>query len=63
MFFKIGAHENFAIFTGKHLCWSLFLIKLQAFSCGYCEVLGTVFFIEHLLWLLLKVKLFFLEIS
>ena len=21
--------RNFAIFTGKHLCWSLFLIKLQ----------------------------------
>ena len=28
---KIGALKNFAIFTGKHLCWSLFLIKLQAF--------------------------------
>ena len=24
--------ENFAIFTGKQLCWSLFLIKLQAFK-------------------------------
>ena len=23
--------KNFAIFTGKHLCWSLFLINLQAF--------------------------------
>ena len=23
--------KNFAIFTGKHLCWSLFLTKLQAF--------------------------------
>ena len=29
MFFKIGVFENFAIFTGKHLCWSLFLINLQ----------------------------------
>ena len=28
MFFKIGLLKNFAIFTGKHLCWSL-LIKLQ----------------------------------
>ena len=28
MFFKISVLENFAIFTGKHLCWSLFLIKL-----------------------------------
>ena len=23
--------ENFAIFTGKRLCWSLFFIKFQAF--------------------------------
>ena len=23
--------KSFAIFTGKHLCWSLFLIKLHAF--------------------------------
>ena len=23
--------RNFSIFTGKHLCWSLFLIKLQAY--------------------------------
>ena len=30
IFFKIGALKKFAIFTGKHLCWSLFLIKLQA---------------------------------
>ena len=22
--------KNFVIFTGKHLCWSLFLINLQA---------------------------------
>ena len=24
MFFKISVPENFTIFTGKHLCWSLF---------------------------------------
>ena len=24
MFFKIGVLKNFAIYTGKHLCWSLF---------------------------------------
>ena len=29
MFFKIGVLQNFAIFTGKHLCWSIFLINLQ----------------------------------
>ena len=41
MFFKIGVLKNFTIFTGKHLCWSLFLIKLQAFrlfSCEYCKI-------------------------
>ena len=30
MFFKIDVLKNFVIFTGKHLCWSYFLIKLQA---------------------------------
>ena len=25
-----SALKNFAKFTGKHMCWSLFLIKLQA---------------------------------
>ena len=29
-FLKIGVLKNFAKFTGKHLCWSLFLIKFQA---------------------------------
>ena len=29
MFFKIGVLKIFAIFTEKHLCWSLFLIMLQ----------------------------------
>ena len=28
MFFKIGVLRNFALFTRKHLCWSLFLSKL-----------------------------------
>ena len=31
MFFKIGVLKNVAIFTGKNLCWSFFLIKLQTF--------------------------------
>ena len=29
MFFKKDVLKNFANFTGKHLCWSLFLIKLK----------------------------------
>ena len=28
MFFKMGVLKNFADFTGKHFCWSLFLIKV-----------------------------------
>ena len=31
VFCKKGVLKNFAVFTGKHLCWSLFLIELQAF--------------------------------
>ena len=58
MFFKIGVFKNFAIFKGKHLCRSLFLIKLQpwrpatllkrdstqVFSCEYCEIFKNTFF-------------------
>ena len=48
---KVGFLKNFAIFTGNHLCWSLFLIKLQVcrpatflkqvFSYEYCKILKT----------------------
>ena len=27
-----GALRNFAYFTGKHRCWSLFWIKMQAIA-------------------------------
>ena len=55
MFFEINSIKNFAIFTGKHLCWGLFSIKLQAFrpatflkrdtgvSCGYRELYKNMF--------------------
>ena len=29
IFFKIGVLKNFANFTGKHRCWSLFLMKFK----------------------------------
>ena len=59
---KKGVFKNFAIFTGKHLSWSLFLIKLQGlrpaillkrdstqvFSCEYCEIFKNTYFEEHL---------------
>ena len=34
MFFKIGVLKNFAIITGNHPCWRLFLIKLQVWRCS-----------------------------
>ena len=60
--FEISSIKNFAIFTGKHLFWGLFLIKLQVFrpatflkrdsnkgvSCGYCEIFQNSFFRENL---------------
>ena len=45
MFFKMGLCKYFPNFTGKHLCWSLFLIKLQAFRPLYfntCVILRNL---------------------
>ena len=49
MFLQIGVLKNFANLTGKHLCWSLFLIKLQR-RClvKSAKFLRTLFFTEHL---------------
>ena len=54
---KRGVPKNFTIFTGKHLCWSLFLINLPkglqlqwketstlVFSCAYCEIFKNTYF-------------------
>ena len=35
--FKINVLINFAIFTGKHLCWSLFLIKSDLNACNFMK--------------------------
>ena len=48
MFLEIGVLKSFAIFTGKHLCWSL-LINLQWILQNFYKHLFT----EHLHWLLL----------
>ena len=59
MFFKIGVPNNFVIFIGEHLCWSLacaFIKKRLQHSCfpvNIAKCLRTAFFIEHLLCLLL----------
>ena len=56
IFFEIGVVKNFAIFRGKHLCWILFLVKLQAcsFAVNISKFLRTAFLIKHLHWLLPK---------
>ena len=59
MFFKIGALKNFAMFTGKRLCWIYFFIKLQGWgpaillkrdsnTCVLLLILRN--FEEHLFW-------------
>ena len=37
VFYKKAVLKDFAIFTGKHLCRSIFLIKRQVFSCEYWD--------------------------
>ena len=56
IFFKTGVIRNFAIFTGKHLCWSLFLIKNSFISTLFQKRLQHRWFLwklwnfyEHLL--------------
>ena len=57
MFFKVEVLKNFA---GKHLCGSLFLMKLQGwkglqyFPVKFAKNLRTLFSSEHLRWLLLR---------
>ena len=50
---KKGFLKNFADFTGKHLCWSLFLITLQGeivqHKCSeVCETFKNTYFEEYL---------------
>ena len=56
-----GIRKKKVFFTGKHLCWSLFLMKLQSkgqqlyykdtptqmFSCEICETLKKTYFEQH----------------
>ena len=58
---KKAVPKNFAILTGKHLCWSFFLRKLMAFRsatllkksprqvfyCEFCKVFKSSFFEEQ----------------
>ena len=55
VFYKKAVLKNLTMFTGKPLCWSLFLIKLQAKrpatlfkrDCN-TEVFQNIYFEEHL---------------
>ena len=69
VFSKKGVLRNFAKFTGKHLCQSLFFNKVadlrsaallkkrlwhRCFPVNFEKFLRTAFIIEHLRWLLLS---------
>ena len=56
MFFKIGVIKNLAMFTGKQLLELVFnkVADLQVFSCEYCKIAKSSFFMQHLRWLLLE---------
>ena len=51
VFCKKGVLSNFAKFTGKHLCQSLYFNKVASLRCfpvNFAKFLRTPFFIEHL---------------
>ena len=62
VFYKKAIFKIPAIFIGKHLCWSLSLIKsqtfrpasllketpTQVFSCEYCKIFKNTCFEQHL---------------
>ena len=58
--FKIHVLKNSAKFIGKHLCWSIFLIKLKkktdpnkgGFPWNFVNL--YIFFTEHLRWLVIE---------
>ena len=62
LFADFPEKQSFANFPGKHLYWSTFLIKFQAwrqcqyFSVKFATFLRIPFFIEHFQWLLLGIK-------
>ena len=70
MFFQIGVLRSLANFTGKHLCWSLFLKNLQVgglqlhhkrlqqifLPVKFAKFLRTLFLTEHFQRLLLHLR-------
>ena len=66
VFYKKAVFKDFAIFTGKHLCRSLFLsLQLywkenitQVFSSEYCETFNNSYFEKHL-WTAASISWYF----
>ena len=59
MLLKKGVLRNFAKFTGKHLCQSLFIKKetlAQMFSCQFRNISKNTFYYKQLRWLLLCLR-------
>ena len=61
MFFIVCVLWNFAMFTGKHLCWSLKVcnftkkrLQHRCFPMNITKLFKNQLFIEHLRWPLLK---------
>ena len=57
MFFKIGVLENIAIFTGKHLCWSLcFKNTSVGYFCQFDKITvqwayaDLLFLLKNIMW-------------
>ena len=73
LFYKKAVLKTFAMITGKHLYWSLFLIKLQkprsaallkmtptqVISCEYYRRFKNTYFEEHLRRLFLLSRIYF----
>ena len=59
MFFKVGVLKHFAIFTANHGCnFIKKRLKHSCFPVNIAKVLRTLFFTEHLQWLLVLLVLF-----
>ena len=78
VFCEKGVLRNFAKFTGKHLCKSLFFNKVaglrpatllkkrlwhRCFSVNFAKFLRTPFLTEHLRWLLLIISNYCLDLN
>ena len=49
VFYEKAVLKNFAILTGKRLCWSLQKTPIQVLSCEYRKSFKTTYFEKHLL--------------